>query len=167
MTARDPAEAIRAEHHRYAAEIEQLKSTADLVDEVPLASTVAGVLERLSFLERTLLPHAVAEARVLYPKLDEIMEAKVSAPMAREHVEIARLTKELAHATAELQVRPAPAAVKEIRATLYSLHALLTVHFSREEETYLPLLRGKLNAAEAAELGRELEAARGSARAGG
>jgi iron-sulfur cluster repair protein YtfE (RIC family) len=167
MPTQDPAETIRAEHHQYTAEIEQLRRTADMIDVVPLSSTLASVRERLAFLERTLLPHATAEARVVYPKLDQIMEAKVSGPMTREHVEIARLTRELAREAAGLQLRPAPESVKEVRAILYGLHALLTVHFAREEETYLPLLRGKLDAAETVELTGEFEAARRSARAGG
>jgi hypothetical protein len=42
---------------------------------------------------------------------------------------------------------------------LYGLHALVTVHFAKEEETYLPILDEHLDAATAAELFRSMHAA--------
>jgi iron-sulfur cluster repair protein YtfE (RIC family) len=53
----------------------------------------------------------------------------------------------------------------EITRTLYSLHAIVALHFAKEEEVYLPIVDEHLTADEASALFREMEAAATEARA--
>jgi hypothetical protein len=80
--------------------------------------------------------------------------------MSRDHVEVGRLTEELAR----LRASTRPAAGEDLRRVLYGLHALVSAHFAKEEEIYLPLLEDRLSAAEAHALFERMEAAAGEAR---
>jgi hypothetical protein len=60
------------------------------------------------------------------------------APMSRGHAEIERLVARL---TRHLTESPAlaPDQVDDLRATLYGLDAVLTLHFAQEEQDYFAL----------------------------
>lgn len=87
----------------------------------------------LDFLRGTLLPHAEAEEAVLYPEWARLVGAPdASAPMIHDHQAIAAYTNELGHADLE--------DLERVRELLYGLHALISVHFRKEEDLQLPLL---------------------------
>ena len=85
--------------------------------------------------------------------------------MSRDHVEVGRLSSELAALEKRLGSGPLPApAHKELRRLLYGLHALVALHFAKEEEIYLPLLDERLSAGEARAMFAAMEQAATEAR---
>lgn len=80
--------------------------------------------------------------------------ANATETMRRDHLEIERLTRDLATIHTEMSDRDAlpEEAFGEIRRILYGLHALVTVHFAKEEEIYLPVLENGLTEHQAADL---------------
>lgn len=144
-------EPLREEHKELLPHIEAIRVVADSVGEAPIATVRRGVDEVYEFLTHHLIPHADAEERALYPVVAKLMDApQATATMSRDHVEVGRLTQELA----SLRSRLAVAAMTEVQAkalrrVLYGLYELLRVHFAKEEEVYLPLLDERLTQEEA------------------
>ena len=59
--------------------------------------------------------------------------------MSRDHTELARLAPRLERHLAEAPDGIQPDQVDDLRATLYGLDAVLTLHFAQEEEAYFTL----------------------------
>jgi iron-sulfur cluster repair protein YtfE (RIC family) len=164
MTVTQP---LRDEHKGLVPHIEALRSVADSVGYVPVEAVRHGVDEAYGFLTHHLIPHAEAEDRALYPVVEKLMGTSgVTATMSRDHVEVGRLTEELAGLRTQLAVGPGgEVQVKALRRVLYGLYALVKVHFAKEEEIYLPLLDGRLAPAAADEMFEAMEAAAKTAKA--
>lgn len=126
-------------------------AAADAVGAVPVSvlhDMVTGVLQ---FVMRELLPHAELEDRVLYAAVEKVLESPRAADtMRREHDEVGRTAQELSDLLGslasgdELPDRLA----RDLRRVLYGIHAVLSLHFAKEEHVYLPLLAGGLSATE-------------------
>lgn len=142
---------------------ETLRVVADSIGDVPLEAARHGVDEAYAFLAHHLTPHAEAEERVLYPVVEKLMGASgATATMSRDHVEVGRLTAELAAIRTQLGVGTADKMqVKALRRVLYGLYALIKVHFVKEEKIYLPLLDARLTSEAANEV---FEAMKGTAK---
>ena len=149
---------LRVEHHALAAHLEYLRRVADEVGEVDGKVTRAAVDDVYDFLVRHLLPHAQAEEEVLYPAVDRILGAAgATATMSRDHVEVIRFTERLGELRGMLRAgQRTPTLVRDLRATLYGLHAIVVLHFAKEEENYVPLLDSALDADAADELFRRM-----------
>jgi hypothetical protein len=62
------------------------------------------------------------------------------ASMSRTHREIFHMVDVFERQMADLQPSgPDPADIRDLRRTLYGLHAILRLHFDQEEELYLTL----------------------------
>jgi hypothetical protein len=80
--------------------------------------------------------------------------------MRRDHVEVVRLAEELGILRGQLAgATLSDAHAKALRRVLYGLYALVTVHFAKEEEIYLPLLDARLTADEAQHMFAAMETA--------
>jgi iron-sulfur cluster repair protein YtfE (RIC family) len=100
-----------------------------------------------------LIPHAEAEDAVLYPVVEQVMNAPAAtATMSRDHVEVARLTADLQRLRDSLQGSSDPALRRQLQRILYGLYAIIRLHFAKEEEIYLPLLDAGLAPADADEM---------------
>jgi iron-sulfur cluster repair protein YtfE (RIC family) len=162
---------LREEHQSLWPHIEALAGAAGAIGEAPIPAVLAGIDAAYDFLAHHLIPHAEAEERVLYPAVQKAMNApEATATMSRDHVEVGRLTEHLG----ELRARMASADkaeplssgdARELRRLLYGLSALITVHFAKEEEIYLPLLDARLGKAEAAHMFEAMETAAAVAKA--
>jgi hypothetical protein len=87
----------------------------------------------VDFLRGTLLPHADEEERSLYLDVArKLGRPEATAAMTHDHVAIRVRTVELA-ATDEAEV-------DRLQELLYGLYALISVHFWKEEQLYLPLI---------------------------
>lgn len=152
-----PTQPLRDEHEHLLPRIEDLRRLGDeCVDERP-SDLLPDVDRALAFLHDELLPHALAEDAVLYPAVAAAMGApRATATMSRDHEEVAHLIGELARHRDELASAVAPVAVREVRRLLYALHAVVSLHFAKEEEVYLPLLDDTLDEVEAGELFRAI-----------
>lgn len=94
----------------------------------------------------------------MYPKVEELMGAPgTTATMRRDHVEVASLTEELQRVRDSLGAEPFPAQLRSLRRVLYGLYAIVSLHFAKEEEVYLPILDAGLSADEAAKMFESME----------
>lgn len=146
---------LRDEHSELSPHIAALAAAGDAVARDDLDDLRAKVDASYAFLTTQLIPHAGAEDRALYPVVQRVVGApEATATMSRDHVEVDRLTAQLG----ELRERLAAADDVEgdladgLRRVLYGLHALVSVHFAKEEEVYLPMLEARLTDAEADEM---------------
>jgi iron-sulfur cluster repair protein YtfE (RIC family) len=136
-----PTEAFREEHRDLLSHVEQIRIAASEVTELGIEERGAVVGRVLEFLRKTLLPHAEREEQVLYTVVGELLgDEKATATMSRDHVAIERMIDALGEAER--------ADVARLQELLYGLHALITVHFEKEEEIYLPLLDARPDVAE-------------------
>ena len=160
-----PTAPLREEHAELLPHLETLRTAADLVGDAPDEVLLARVDAAHAFLRDDLIVHATAEDVALYPVVEQALGARATATMSRDHVEVGRLTGELAAARARLAAKGlSPELGQELRRLLYGLYAVVVLHFAKEEEVYLPVLDETLSAEAAADLfaamGHAAEAAR-------
>ena len=157
-----PTQPFRDEHAHLRPHVEALAETADAIGSATPDELRERVDGAVHFLTGHLIPHAVAEDEVLYAKVDELLggrgDTRPTDTMRRDHVEVGRLTDELGRLRERLAGGPLePLEERELRTVLYGLHAIVGLHFAKEEEVYLPLLDRELDVAEAAELFERME----------
>jgi hemerythrin-like domain-containing protein len=159
---------LRDEHLELIPHIEALRTLADAVGDVPLDEIRRGVDEAYGFLMRHLIPHAEAEDSALYPVVASTLGApEATATMSRDHTAVRRLVEELGEVREEVESGGLDRSrERALRRILYSLNALIGVHFAKEEEIYLPLLDDRLSADDASAMFRAMEEAAGSANGG-
>ncbi len=152
---------LRDEHKELLPHIERLRSVADSVGEVSIESLREGIDEVYEFLTHHLIPHAYAEDQVLYPAVGKVLGApEATATMSRDHVEVGRLTEELASLRPQhYQAILGASQAKALRRVLYGLYALVKAHFTKEEEIYLPILEARLSLEEARHMFEAMEGA--------
>jgi hypothetical protein len=150
--------------------VEHLRRAADGVAAAPIGRTIEELDAVSAFLADHLMPHAEAEERALYPVVGKTLGAPgATATMSRDHVEIRRLTGELAALRAQITGGAlSDQQARALRGLLYGLYAIVKLHFAKEEEVYLPLLDAHLTPVEAQELFAAMErAAQAAKRANG
>ncbi|MBI2764473.1 MAG: hemerythrin domain-containing protein [Chloroflexi bacterium] len=161
-----PTQPLRDEHKELLPHIAGLRAAADSVGEAPAEVVLSNVAAAHEFLVHHLLPHAHAEERALYPVVARLMGApEATATMSRDHIEVGRLTEALGALQSGLSGATIDAGqAKALRAVLYGLSTLVTVHFAKEEEVYLPILDQRLTDMEARQMFEAMEEAAGEAR---
>jgi len=126
-----PTEPFRHEHEQL---LEHIDHLAQAARELPRLSPDERDALRgrvLDFLRGTLLPHARAEEEILYPEWANLVGfADAAVPMVHDHEAIVARVERLEAAD--------PADVDSLQELLYGLHALISVHFSKEEDLQLP-----------------------------
>lgn len=126
-----PTEPFRKEHE---ALLEHIEHIATAAREMPRLSDEerAALRDRiLGFLRGTLIPHAKAEEDVLYPEWSKLLGfPDAAAPMIHDHEAIVARIERLEQADAD--------DVDTLQELLYGLHALISVHFRKEEDIQLP-----------------------------
>ena len=133
---------IRADHQRLMAGVKRIRAVADRVDSLPPRRLRSELFKVHRFLTGELLPHDEAEEASLYPIVAQLIGgADPTATMTRAHMEIARLTGILGVFLEEMDGEDFTGEDRrELRAVLYGLDAILRLHFSQEEESYLALI---------------------------
>ena len=159
-------EPLREEHRELFPEVERLRDAAEAVGQTPPAELIRRAEAAYAFLAHHLIPHAEAEDQALYPVVQRVMGARrATATMSRDHVEVGRLTAELAGLIRQIGPEgPSAEQGEGLRRLLYGLYALVHVHFAKEEEVYLPLLDEALTVAEAQAMFAAMETAAGEAK---
>ncbi len=156
---------LRDEHRELLPNIEEIRVVADGVGAVTpdvLRTQIAAVS---AFLREHLIPHAKAEDAVLYPEVERAMAApRATASMSRDHVEVAALTAELGEIEGRITEGVSPADETDARRVLYGLYALVKLHFTEEEEIYVPILEDTLDPDDARKMFDRMEAAAADAR---
>lgn len=125
--------------------LEALLRVADSVGVRSSASLGADLDSIERFLHHDLLPHAMAEETVLYPALGGLLCGnQATSTMRRDHEEIRRLIVELDSLKSGGQPMHEVSWDVALRRVLYSLYAVIRLHFSKEEEIYLPVAEERL-----------------------
>ncbi len=157
---------LRDEHRQLLPRIERIRAVADGIGTSTTESLREQISEVSTFLQEHLIPHAKAEEAVLYPEVERVMAApRATASMSRDHVEVAALAAELDEIEGRIGRATRPADERDARRVLYSLYAIVKLHFTEEEEIFVPILEETLDADEAREMFDRLDAAAASARA--
>jgi iron-sulfur cluster repair protein YtfE (RIC family) len=158
-----PTDPLRARHRDLVGQVDELRSAAAGASDLDRAAVQQRVARALAFLDEGLLPHARVEEETLYPLVERTLGSPgCTATMRRDHVEIGRMTEALRFLEARLRNNPTRDTIEALRRLLYGLHAVVMLHFAKEEELYLPLLDRELepDAAEDLVHGMEEKAAR-------
>lgn len=149
-TGPDVAALILEEHGGLFPHLEHLGQVAAAARELPEAELRERLRSILDFLVNGLLPHAHEEERSVYPAAERVIRAVGGATrtMSIDHRFVGELVDDL-----ERVVGGSLDAAERERATrlLYGLQTLLEVHFTKENEAYVPLL-SRLSPAERREL---------------
>jgi iron-sulfur cluster repair protein YtfE (RIC family) len=151
-------EPVRAEHRDLLPHIEELRQTARWSPTAPSAVIHERLAHTIEFFRHQLVPHAHAEEQVLYPAVEEAMHAPGAArTMTRDHVAVVRMVAELEALRDELEEPPTDQQRDRLTELLFSLHAVIALHFAKEEEIYLPVLDASLDPVGAARLFARME----------
>ena len=127
-----PTEPFRREHQELLSHIEHVGQAAREVPRLDRGERELLVGRILGFLRGTLVPHAEAEEEVLYPEWAKLVGfADAAVPMVHDHEAIVERIERLEHAD--------PDDVDTLQELLYGLHALIGVHFRKEEDIQLPV----------------------------
>lgn len=159
LTRTRATEPLREEHRELLPNIHRLGDLADDVGVADEATIWARLEDAYDFLASHLAPHAKAEEAVLYPAVEAAMAAPgATDTMSRDHVDVlarvAQLARDLEHRGPIDNVT-----ATRLRSELYGLQAVISLHFEKEEEIYLPILDAALAPDQADDLFRRLEAA--------
>jgi len=143
LTAADAALNSRfsREHMTIWADIEQLRTAADALGVVPAREAMIAVKRAHQLLVNEIGPHEKAEQEQLYPVMDRLLgSSHATAVMSRTHAEIAHQTRRLGQLIDDIgTAEPDAADIADLRALLYGLHAILSLHTTQEDESYLSL----------------------------
>lgn len=148
------AESVKEEHEQFLPYLEDIRKIADSIGRASAKSILGRAGELHEFLAHRLIPHAVAEGRLMLPLVRKLPGGSETAVgMNQCHVELGRLTDELEAAVKRTRAEGMGGETEnELRRILYGLHALLTAHFAQAEEVFTtaleagrtPMERGKL-----------------------
>jgi iron-sulfur cluster repair protein YtfE (RIC family) len=126
-----PTEPFRREHEELLSHIEHIGQAAREVPRLDRGERELLVGRILGFLRGTLVPHAKAEEEVLYPEWAKLVGfADAAVPMVHDHEAIVARIARLEQAGFD--------DVDTLQELLYGLHALIGVHFRKEEDIQLP-----------------------------
>lgn len=126
-----PTEPFRREHQELLSHIEHIGQAAREVPRLDRGERELLVGRIVEFLRGTLVPHAKAEEEVLYPEWAKLVGfAGAAVPMVHDHEAIVERIERLEQADVD--------EVDTLQELLYGLHALIGVHFRKEEDIQLP-----------------------------
>ena len=132
---------FQAEHQLIKEHADEVRAAADRLGTEPYPEAMSAIRRVHEVLVNEVGPHEQAEERELYPQLDRLFGSPaVTATMSRGHAEIAHQIRRLGQLLDEIGAgRPDEADAADLRAVLYGLHAILTLHTAQEEESFLSL----------------------------
>jgi hypothetical protein len=135
----DVAALILEEHAGLFPHLDDLGSLASEVTTLGEGELRTRLHDVLTFLRDGLLPHAREEEVSVYPAAEKLLRAVGGATrtMSIDHRFVGEMVEELGGLGEGLLSR---ANIESIRRLLYGLQALLQVHFTKENEVYVPLL---------------------------
>jgi cation transport ATPase len=143
LTAADAALNSRfsREHLAIWTDIDQLRIAADALGVVAPHEAMYGVKLAYQLLVNEVGPHEKAEQEQLYPVMNRLLgSSHATATMSRTHAEIAHQTRRLGQLIDDIgAAEPDAADIADLRALLYGLHAILSLHTAQEDESYLSL----------------------------
>ncbi|WP_332839065.1 heavy metal translocating P-type ATPase [Nocardia bovistercoris] len=132
------------EHERLHAARASVKTAAESLAHGPGPEVDTAVRRALELLTADVLPHEHAEETELYPALtDYLRDPEAMVTMSREHTEIQRLVDRIRRHLDSAPTGVRADQIEDLRATLYGLDAILTLHFAQEDEALFTLARDR------------------------
>ena len=133
---------IRKEHRHLLPGVKRIRHFADCLDSMSPMEAHRDLIKTHRFLVEEILPHDEAEDAKVYPIVAKIMGGTdPTATMTRAHLEISHLVNLLGRTVDDLPPEgPGAEDVRELKRILYGLHAILSLHFAQEEESFLTIL---------------------------
>lgn len=152
-------ESVRQEHEQFQPYLEEIRAVADSVGRASTKSVLGRVTEIHEFLAHRLIPHAVAEGRLMLPLVRKLNGGPETAiGMNQCHVQLGQLTDQLESAVARAHEKGMDHGTEsELRRILYGLHALLTAHFAQAEDVFTAALEREREPSERADLFEDVE----------
>jgi hypothetical protein len=138
------SEDLRIEHERLIPQLDRLRQVADTLDTDRPVDSLRSLHEVEGFLVDEILPHETNDETEIYPAVNEILPGDDSmATMSRAHREIFHLVEVFQRQVDDLpETGPQLDDIRDLRRTLYGLHAILRLHFDQEEELYASMEPG-------------------------
>lgn len=134
------------EHDQLQAARASVRQAADALSRGPSPSADAAVRRAFDLLVQDILPHEHAEDSQLYPALaDYLRDPEAMVTMSREHTEIDRLTDRIRRHLDDSPHGIRADQIDDLRATLYGLDAVLTLHFAQEDEALFTLAHNQVD----------------------
>jgi heavy metal translocating P-type ATPase len=132
---------FQAEHLAIWPDIDRIRMAADRLGIAEPSEAMAQVRQVHKLLVEEIEPHEEAEEEILYPALNRVLGGNdPTGPMSRAHAEIAHQIRRLGHLLDDIGPEgPDEEDLAELRGLLYGLYAVLRLHTSQEEESYLSL----------------------------
>jgi heavy metal translocating P-type ATPase len=144
-------EQYRAEHDRLLPRVKRIRHLADRLDLLTASDARSQLTDIHRFLADEVMPHETAEDATVYPAIAKLIGGDdPTAVMSRAHLEISHMVNVLGRYLEELDDDgPTAEDVREFRRILYGLDAILRLHFAQEDESYLALIEGRADRADA------------------
>jgi heavy metal translocating P-type ATPase len=129
---------LHAEHRRLSPALERFRNLADQMDTMTRLQLRDALSEVHHFLTTDLLEHERLDEEQIYPTIAAQLRGEDPlGTLSRTHQEIFHLARLLELLIGELPNEgPDAHDLPDIRRLLYSLHAVLRLHFAQEEELY-------------------------------
>lgn len=135
-----PAQVL-ADHADLRSGLETVAVLADQLPELDPSRAAAAIEDVRRFLVEVLLPHELEEERTVFGALAALHDGSdPTASLVRAHREIARRIRLFSRLVEELPTdRLEPEEVLEVQRSLWSLHAVIDLHVTLEDELYAEL----------------------------
>lgn len=129
---------LHTEHRRLGPALERFRNLADQMDTMTRQQLRDALADVHHFLTTDLLEHERLDEEQIYPTLAAQFSGEDPlGALSRTHQEIFHLARLLELLIGELpEAGPEAHDLPDIRRLLYSLHAVLRLHFAQEEELY-------------------------------
>jgi hypothetical protein len=129
---------LQADHVALVPVLDRLRFVADSIDTLPCPQASQALSELDDLLQKSLLPHERADDESVYPAMAHLLGGEdPMATMSRTHREIFHLGRRLQRLVKGLpSAAPDPPTLRDLRRLLYSLDAIVRLHFAQEEELY-------------------------------
>lgn len=138
---RSARQSLRDEHVAYREHLEHPRRIADSLADAPPDELRRGLDHLSETLVNVLLPHAEREDQLLYDAFTSTPGAPTAGSLIRpDHIELRRLVDEFMKLRPRVKAPLSPRVANDLRRILYSIHAILKLHFAKEEGLYLAFL---------------------------
>ncbi|MFI4941040.1 MAG: heavy metal translocating P-type ATPase, partial [Burkholderiales bacterium] len=142
MLSADEAQRLKSEHDVLAPVLDELSFLADRLTSLPPQEARVALIKLDTMLREHLMPHERQDDSRVYPVLALLLGGDdPMAAMSRTHQEIFDLGRRLKRSVNAMSHNAAtPETLRNLQRILYSLDAILRLHFAQEEEIYQTLL---------------------------
>jgi heavy metal translocating P-type ATPase len=132
---------LKAEHDELIPKLHDIGRLADRLGDLGSADGLAELQRIDGFIQEEILPHERQDDREIYPVLSKLIGGDdPMAAMSLTHGEIFKLAGTLHRMVEDMAAGAAPGDdLSDVRRVLYSLDAVLRLHFAQEEELYQTL----------------------------